>query len=198
LRILIVKTSSLRDVVHTLPALTDAAQAIPGLRADWVVEEGFAEIPAWHPAVDRVIPVAVRRWRKQWWNTLRGGELGRFLSDLRHTKYDVIIDAQGLFKSAVITGLARGRRAGLDKNSIKEPVASRFYQQKIAVPRAEHAVQRVRQLFASILCYQYNAQQIDYGLSTSSVRSTVPVLMFLHGTTWASKHWPQPYWKEFA
>ncbi|MDO8909428.1 MAG: lipopolysaccharide heptosyltransferase I [Pseudohongiella sp.] len=201
MRILIVKTSSLGDVVHTLPALTDAVKAIPGLRADWVVEEGFAEIPAWHPAVDRVIPVAIRRWRKQWWNTLRGGEIGRFVAELRHSEYDAVIDAQGLFKSAVMTRLARGKRAGLDKNSIKEPVASHFYQQKIAVPRAEHAVQRVRQLFSSVLAYQYDAQQVDYGLLSpvpESMAQSAPALMFLHGTTWASKHWPKQYWKDLA
>lgn len=64
MRVLIIKTSSLGDVIHTLPALTDAAHAIPGIRFDWVVEEGFAEIPSWHPAVDQVIPVAIRRWRR--------------------------------------------------------------------------------------------------------------------------------------
>lgn len=200
MRILIVKTSSLGDVVHTLPALTDAAQAIPGLRADWVVEEGFAEIPGWHPAVDRVIPVAIRRWRKQWWSTLQGGEPGQFVSALRHNRYDLVIDAQGLVKSAMITLLARGKRAGLDKHSIKEPIASRVYQQKVAVPRAEHAVQRVRQLFASILAYHYDARQIDYGLSAGvAADSGAPAtLMFLHGTTWESKHWPERYWQQLA
>lgn len=200
MRILIVKTSSLGDVVHTLPALTDAVQAIPGLRADWVVEESFAEIPAWHTAVDRVIPVAIRRWRKQWLDTARGGELHRFVSDIRRDDYDVVIDAQGLIKSALITLMARGKRAGLDKNSIKEPVASYLYQQKVSVPRAEHAVQRVRQLFAGVLSYQYNEQHIDYGLGAdTAVRpSTSPALMFLHGTTWDSKHWPVQYWKELA
>jgi len=66
MRVLIVKTSSMGDVLHTLPALTDAMQAIAGIRFDWVVEEGFAQIPSWHEAVDRVIPVALRRWRKAW------------------------------------------------------------------------------------------------------------------------------------
>lgn len=204
MRILIVKTSSLGDVVHTLPALTDAVRAIPGLRADWVVEENFAEIPAWHPAVERVIPVAIRRWRKQWLSTLGGGEMGQFVSALRSTDYDVVIDAQGLVKSAVITKLARGKRAGLDKHSIKEPAASYFYQQKIAVARAQHAVQRVRQLFASVLNYHYDEQQIDYGLSGAETETAItdmaaePSLMFLHGTTWASKHWPPQYWKELA
>ena len=200
MRILIVKTSSLGDVIHTLPALTDAARALPGLRADWVVEENFAEIPSWHPAVDRVIPVAIRRWRRQWWGTVRGGEPGQFLRDLRNDRYDIVIDAQGLIKSAAITLMARGRRAGLDKLSIKEPLASYCYQQKIGVPRADHAVQRVRRLFAATLSYVYDEQSVDYGLGSgfSADASAPPVLMFLHGTTWDSKHWPAEYWKKLA
>lgn len=203
MRILIIKTSSLGDVIHTLPALTDAAQAIPGLRADWVVEEAFAEIPTWHPAVDNVIPVAVRRWRRNWWQALSAGELSAFRRRLRVHHYDLVIDAQGLLKSALMTRMARGPKAGLDRHSIKEPVASRFYQRTVAVPRAEHAVQRVRQLFASLLAYVYDPQRIDYGLTTSGRLASGsatgrPALMFLHGTTWDSKHWPEAYWRELA
>jgi heptosyltransferase I len=201
LRILIVKTSSLGDVLHTLPALTDAWQAIPGLSADWVIEEGFSEIPAWHPAVDRVIPVAVRRWRKQAWHSIQAAEIRGFVASLRLCAYDHVIDAQGLLKSAIITRLARGTRAGLDRRSIKESVASVLYQRRVAVPKAQHAVQRVRQLFASVLGYQYNPDQIDYGIGRFANASRSPdsrSLMFLHGTTWASKHWPEQYWRELA
>lgn len=201
MHILIVKTSSLGDIIHTLPAVSDAARAVPGLQIDWVVEEAFAEIPAWHPAVNRVIPVAIRRWRKNWWQNLFGGEVRRFRQLLRHTRYDLIIDAQGLLKSALICRQAQGPVAGLDKNSIREPAASWLYQQRYAVPKAEHAVQRVRQLFASALGYTFDANALDYGIER---RATVhdsaarPTLMFLHGTTWDSKHWPQRYWRELA
>ena len=203
MRILIVKTSSLGDVIHTLPALTDAAAAIPGLTADWVVEEAFAEVPSWHPAVKNVIPVAVRRWRRHWWQAFTTGELAAFRRRLRLEEYDLVIDAQGLIKSALMTRMARGPKAGLDRHSIKEPLASRFYERRIAVPRAEHAVQRVRQLFAQALSYGYDPQQIDYGLTTSSAdaagnHSGQAALMFLHGTTWDSKHWPEAYWRELA
>ena len=201
MRILIVKTSSLGDVLHTLPALTDASQAIPGLSADWVVEESFAEIPAWHPAVERVIPVAVRRWRKHPWNAVQSGDISQFVSALKLRAYDHVIDAQGLLKSALITRLARGNRAGLDRHSIKESAASLFYQQRVAVPKAQHAVQRVRQLFAAVLGYQLPSAQVDYGIGALADHQG-PVepasLMLLHGTTWASKHWPEQYWRELA
>ena len=82
MRVLLVKTSSLGDLVHTLPALTDAARALPGIRFDWVVEEAFQCIPAMHPAVDRVLPVALRRWRKNLWRTWRSGEWRDFKQSL--------------------------------------------------------------------------------------------------------------------
>jgi heptosyltransferase-1 len=209
LQILIVKTSSLGDVIHTLPAVSDAARAIPGLKIDWVVEEAFAEIPAWHPAVSRVIPVAVRRWRKNWWRNLFGGELRRFRQLLKHTRYDLIIDAQGLVKSAFISRQARGPIAGLDRHSIREPAASLLYQQRYEVPKADHAVQRVRQLFAKSLGYGFDANALDYGIRVHDIErpgnrvalesdDSAPTLMFLHGTTWDSKHWPEPYWRELA
>src|SRR5690606_29252048 len=115
LRVLLIKTSSLGDVIHALPALTDAAHAIPGIRFDWVVEEGFAEIPTWHPAVDHVIPVAIRRWRKNLWQTLKNGEWRQFKKRLRERKYDLVIDAQGLVKSAWLTRYVKAPVAGLDR-----------------------------------------------------------------------------------
>src|SRR5690606_26823281 len=103
LRVLLIKTSSLGDVIHCLPAITDAARALPGIQFDWVVEEGFAEIPTWHPAVGEVIPVAIRRWRKNLWQTFKTGEWRRCKQRLRDTRYDLVIDAQGLLKSAWLT-----------------------------------------------------------------------------------------------
>lgn len=99
MRVLIVKTSSMGDVLHTLPALTDAAQAIPGIRFDWVVEEGFAQIPSWHKSVERVIPVAIRRWRKAWFSAPIKAERQAFREAVQAVKYDAIIDAQGLVKA---------------------------------------------------------------------------------------------------
>ena len=188
-------------MLHTLPALTDARQVIPGLRADWVVEESFAEIPAWHPAVERVIPVAVRRWRKHPWDAVQSGEISQFVSALTLKAYDHVIDAQGLIKSALITRLARGNRAGLDRHSIKESAASVFYQQRVAVPKAQHAVQRVRQLFAAVLGYRLQSEKIDYGIAALADHNgpaDPASLMLLHGTSWASKHWPEQYWRELA
>lgn len=200
MRVLLVKTSSLGDVIHTLPALTDAQRAIPGIQFDWVVEEGFAEIPAWHPAVAQVIPVAIRRWRKHPLQTLRTGEWRRFKARLRETRYDLVIDAQGLLKSAWLTRYVKAPIAGFDRDSIREPLASRFYDRCYAVPRDQHALERVRQLFAQALGYSIPEMIADYGLDRSQLATPgeQPYLLFLHGTTWPSKHWPEAYWRQLA
>ncbi|AYG43109.1 lipopolysaccharide heptosyltransferase I [Pseudomonas sp. Leaf58] len=200
MRVLIIKTSSLGDVIHTLPALTDAAHAIPGIRFDWVVEEGFAEIPSWHPAVDQVIPVAIRRWRKNLWQTIKSGEWRAFKRRLRERKYDLVIDAQGLVKSAWLTRYVKAPVAGLDRYSAREGWASRFYDRRLSVATGQHAVERVRQLFAMALAYDLPEGIGNYGLDLDRLQlpPAAPYVVFLHGTTWATKHWPEAYWRELA
>lgn len=203
MHILVIKTSSLGDVIHTLPALTDAARALPGVRFDWVVEENFAEIPAWHPAVQRVIPVALRRWRRSLLQTWRSGEWRSMKRSLRSARYDLAIDAQGLLKSAVLTRYTAAPVHGLDRSSIREPLASRFYDKTHAVAKGQHAVERVRALFAQALGYALPDTPCDYGLDHACVLGTqppaaAPYLVFLHGTTWATKHWPELYWRQLA
>jgi len=201
LRVLIVKTSSLGDVIHTLPAVTDAAAAISGIRFDWVVEEAFAEIPGWHPAVERVIPIALRRWRKGWKSAFGSGEMGAFSRDLRQSHYDLIIDAQGLlFKSALVAMLAKGPRMGYDRSSARDPWVAPTYNRTFTISREQHAIARVRQLFAQALGYTLPESVPDYGLTSSHAAAASaknsPYLVFLHGTTWPSKHWPESYWAE--
>lgn len=203
MRVLLVKTSSLGDVIHALPAVTDAARAIPGLRFDWVVEESFAEIPAWHPAVHKVIPVALRRWRKQPLRAWRGGEWRAFIEAVGDTAYDAVIDAQGLLKSALLTRYGQGPVHGLDRNSAREPLASLFYRHRHRVAWGRHAVERVRELFALALGYALPDAPCDYGLDRRRIPmpdtpAAVPYLVFLHGTTWPTKHWPESYWRGLA
>ncbi len=200
MRVLLVKTSSLGDVVHALPALTDAATAVAEVRFDWLVEEDFAEIPGWHPVVDRVIPIALRRWRRDWRKALRRGEIQGFVRNLRSRPYDHIIDAQGLLKSALPAVLARGPRAGYDHRSAREPWVSWSYRRRYSVSRELHAVERIRLLFAAELGYTPLDGGPDYGIRPIGrpVNPDRPYLLFLHGTTWPSKHWPPLYWAELA
>lgn len=199
MRVLIVKTSSMGDVLHTLPALTDAAQAIPGIRFDWVVEEGFAQIPSWHPAVDRVIPVAIRRWRKAWFSAPVTAERQAFRNAVKERQYDAIIDAQGLVKSAaLVTRLAHGVKHGMDWHSAREPLASLFYKRRHAIAKQQHAVERTRELFAKSLGYTKPQAQGDYAIAqhfTSSAAPASSYAVFLHATTRDDKHWPESHWR---
>jgi heptosyltransferase-1 len=202
MRVLLVKMSSLGDVVHALPGVTDAAAAREGgaVSFDWVVEEAFAAIPSRHPAVAEVIPMAWRRWRRG----LRGSapEMRRFLRDLRRRRYDVVLDAQGLLKSAAVVALARGRvRAGLSRTSAREGAASIVYGRPVAVPREHHAVDRIRALFAGALGYPRPAGPPDYGIAGAFGGRNPGVsrhCLLLHGTTWESKLWPVAFWREIA
>ena len=200
MRVLLIKTSSLGDLIHTLPALTDAAAAVPGIRFDWVVEEAFSEIPGWHPAVDRVIPIALRRWRRGIWQAFSSGEIGRFRQALQEREYDLIIDAQGLMKSALVAKMARGRRCGYDASSIRDPRAALFYQHKLTVSRDLHAIDRVRRLFALSLGYDLPETAEDAGIHQHFKTSDnePPYLVLLHGTTWPSKQWPESDWCKLA
>ena len=201
MRVLIVKTSSMGDVLHTLPALTDAQQAIPGIQFDWVVEEGFAQIPSWHAAVDRVIPVAIRRWRKAWFSAPIKAERKAFRDAVRLQQYDAIIDAQGLVKSAsLVTRLARGVKHGMDWSTAREPLASLFYNHKHHIAKQQHAVERTRELFAKSLGYAKPQSQGDYAIAQHFVNEcnadTGQYAVFLHATTRDDKHWPEANWRE--
>lgn len=212
MRVLIVKVSSLGDIIHTLPAVTDAHRARKDIVFDWVVEENFVEVPGWHPAVENVIPVAARRWRRNIVKTYLNHEFRNFKRSLQGVHYDLVIDAQGLIKSGVISRLSKGLTIGLSNRTIREPMATLFYNKVYSVPWTEHAVDRVRQLFSRALQYDYDKDRIDYGIDVERIHSEHEEpedgservedarkrVIFLHGTTWNTKHWPEYYWRQLA
>lgn len=201
MRVLIIKTSSMGDIIHTLPALTDAANAIPGITFDWLVEDSFADIPLWHPAVNRVIPVALRRWRKGYFSKETRAEWKTLRQQLHDQQYDLVLDAQGLVKSAFLTFFALGKRAGLNFRSARESLASFAYQKKCNVNFYQHAIVRMRSLFSLALDYPLPKIEPDYGLTANAFLPLIndeKYLVFLFGTTWATKQWPVSYWSELA
>jgi heptosyltransferase-1 len=186
------------DVIHTLPAIEDATKAIPGIRFDWLIEEGFQEIPAWHDSVDKVIPIGLRRWRKSWFKAFLSGEIKLFLKRLREKNYDLVIDAQGLIKSAIPAKFAKGALCGFDQSSARESLAARFYDRKFTVDKSLHAIERVRRLFALSLGYEYQNISPSVKLNLNAVHEEKKGFLFLHGTTWPSKHWPDESWLELG
>src|SRR5262245_9203672 len=145
--ILFIKTSSLGDVIHHMPALTEARRHRADAQFAWVVEEAYAPLARLHAGID-VIPVASRRWRSGLFASVNWGEIRQFVAPLRARPYDEIVDTQGLFRSALIARLARGRRHGYDRDSIREPWAAPLYDVRHRVDRGLHAVTRNRLLTA--------------------------------------------------
>jgi heptosyltransferase I len=200
MHVLIVKLTSMGDLIHALPALTDAQRAIPGIRFDWVVDEAFADIPRMHPAVDQIITTAHRRWQREKLATLKSGELFSVAKTIRAKHYDAVIDAQNNLKSAVVTMLTRGTRYGMDKDSTREKFADWVCDKTFSIPVNQHAITRQRQLFAKALNYPLPDTFPDFGIDLDqlpavSLSLPKPYLAFVHSTTWDTKHWPEHYWK---
>ena len=185
--------SSMGDVVHTLPAVTDLKTVHPQVQVDWVVEEAFVDIPASHPMVSEVIPIAIRRWRRNWLRHWQ--EIKQLQKRLKDNQYDLVVDAQGLIKSAFVSRFTGAQVHGLDANSAREPAVSWLYSERHAVTKSMHAVERVRQLFSQIFDYALSDLPLNYGFPRNR-QAQIRQLLFLPGTTWASKHWPESLWRE--
>ena len=206
MRILLIKTSSLGDVVHNLPVVTDLRRRYPESRIDWVVEESFADIVALHPGVRQVIPVALRRWRRSLFAPATWQEMRSFRAALQAENYDLVIDTQGLLKSALITRMARGKRCGYAASSAREPLAARFYDATFDVAGILHAVERNRRLAALAGGYT-TSPAVDYGIAApdSVCRETrfagrqaptfnKPTAVLLTATSRDDKLWPEDRW----
>ena len=186
------KTSSLGDVVHHCPAVSEAARNLPGAEIDWVVEEAFAGVPAMHGSVRRVIPVALRRWRSALWRQSTWSEFAAFRASLALERYDAVIDTQGLVKSAFIARFANGPLHGLDRTSERERLAHLFYRHTHPVQWALHPVDRNRLLTAQALGYAVQGPP-EYGLRVEAPEPATQAV-FLTMTSRAEKLWAEERW----
>ena len=197
MRALLVKTSSLGDVIHNLPVASDIRAKVSGAVMDWVVEEGFAALPRMHPAIRRVIPVSIRRWRAALSSPATWRELRDFKHALGEASYDVVLDTQGLIKSALIARFARGKHCGYAAEAAREPFAARFYDAAFAVPRQVHAIERNRWLAAAALGYDVDLP-LDYGIRAQALVADWlprrPYAVLLTASSRADKLWPEADW----
>ena len=193
--ILFIKTSSLGDVVHHMPALTEARRARPAAQFSWLVEEAFAPLVRLHPGVAEVIPVAWRRWRKSLYAPATLAEIAASLRVIRARSYDDIIDSQGLLRSAITARAAQGRRHGYDSRSIREPLAAAFYDVRHRVSRDLHAIERNRILTGLALGYSPQGAP-DYGLDRTGLaaKGEARYAVLLHATARLEKQWPEENW----
>jgi heptosyltransferase-1 len=193
-KILIVRMSSLGDLVHMLPAISDIARHVPDACIDWAVEENFAEIPAWHPAVSETIVVAHRRWRKHWWAPETRAERAALRRTLQERRYDVVLDMQALMKSVWLVRQTHGTRHGLDRKSAREPMASLFYDVKHRVNFWQPAVIRQRELAAATFGYSYDGEP-DFGLNAFTQDVPIqPYAVIMPSASRNDKLWPAESW----
>jgi heptosyltransferase I len=206
-RILLVKTSSLGDVIHNLAVVNDILQHAPDAQIDWLVDENFADIPRLHSGVKTVFTVAMRRWKKHIFNKKTWQEISSFKHLIQQNQYDAIIDTQGLLKSALAMRYANGVKHGYDKKSIREPLASNFYDKTYNISYQQHAVTRNRTLCAMSLGYAIPTNAPDYGIAkkistpgrlmdinSQSISLNDSYIIALHGTSRDSKLWPIENW----
>lgn len=196
-RLLLIKTSSLGDVIHALPALTDMQRCRPDLQVSWMVEESFAALPALHPGVHQVIPVATRRWRHHWLAAQTRNELAALRRRLIEARFDLSLDLQGLIKSALLGALVPTHHLGYNRASAREPLACWGYQETFGVPWSLHAVQRNRALSAQALGYEPDPA-VCYGLHPPAWHAdwmdSNSYVVLLHATSRADKEWPESHW----
>ena len=206
MKILVVRLSSLGDILHMFPAISDLRRRFPNAEIHWLVEPAFAEAVGWHSAVDKVITVPLRAHKKIWWKI--PVLLSKLRRKLQAENYDVVLDAQGLLKSAVLSRLAGVPVYGFDAGSARESIAARLYQKTAHVPDGLHVIEKNRQLIEQLFSADIS-QPADFGLDkfrqeqmqgelsgVPKEMTDLPYIVLLHGTTWNSKYWPESAWVE--
>ncbi len=196
--VLVVRPSSLGDIVHAQAIVGDILERRPELAVDWVAEDAFAPLLALNPGVRRVIPVALRRWRRRALSLATWREMAAFRRDLRRDAYLAVLDLQEQVKGAAIAWLARGTRHGPDRASIREPIATLAHDVHHAIDPDQHLIDRCRQLAAAALGYEVRGPP-RFGLVAPFPASAGcpdrPYVVFLHATSRADKLWPEASWR---
>jgi len=189
------------DLMHALPALTDAAKKIPNIEFDWVVDENFSEVPLWHPMVKSIITTNHRSWKKNIFSTSLISELRTIKSRLNNINYDAVVDMQNNLKSAAISFLVKDFVHGLDKASAREYPSHLAYKFTYEISKKNHAISRQRQLLALSLNYEFDVQNIDYGIQKDkferpNLELPDKFLFLVHNASWPTKMWSISRWQE--
>ena len=206
MKILVVRLSSLGDILHLFPAVSDLRRHFPDAEIHWLVEPAFSELAGWHSSIDKVIAAPLRSHKKIWWKI--PALLYKLRQELESENYNIVLDAQGLLKSAFLARLAGTDIYGFDAGSAREPLASWFYKKTAKVPKGLHVIEKNRQLVAKTLAADITLPA-DFGLGkfrhlqmqaevSGALKAIIdrPYLVLLHGTTWNSKYWPESSWEE--
>ena len=201
MRILIVQTSALGDVVHALPVISDVRREFPKLAIDWCIDEKYAAIPHLHPAVDRILPVAAQRWRQQMFSPSTWREMRDFRRTLRAVDYDAVLDLQGTLYSALLAQQACGPTCGYDAAAAHNRLAARFYDATFIIPKIVHPLERKRWLAAAVLELPLETP-LDYGINAAPLSAdwlpAQPYIIFLPAACHNGNLWPEIQWIELG
>lgn len=204
MKILLIRVSSLGDVLHNMPIVDDIKAHYPDAQIDWVVEEAYVNLVKLQPKVHKVIAYAQRRWRKSLGKAETRAEIKQFYRSLREEAYDFVLETQGLFKTGIIMGLARttpkGQKIGLangTEGSGYEGISRLFHHRSIPVDKRTHAVLRGRIVAAAALGYEVKTPA-SFGLTRLTHQPDwmpdTPYIVFFHATAGASKKWARNNW----
>jgi heptosyltransferase-1 len=207
MNILLVRVSSLGDVLHNMPIVADIRRRFPDANIDWVVEEGYVSLVRLNREVRHIIPFALRRWRKNLRDKAVRAEIGAFFRRLREVEYDYVFDTQGLLKTGVIMGAARirkgGQKVGLangSEGSGYEGISRIFHTKSIPLDPRTHAVARGRLVAGAALGYAVDTPA-DFGLPDVSPNEprpdwmpAEPYAVYFHGTARDAKKWAPANW----
>ena len=191
------------DLMHALPALTEAKEHITDISFDWVVDKNFASVPSWHPLVDKTIVTDHRNWRRQLFSKKSRESLQQVLNEINGTQYDLVVDMQNNLKSALVSFLSKHRVTGMDAKSVREYPAHLAYSTKINVDKDLHAIERQKKLLAEALDYSYSMKNVDYGaLLETFIEPNINLpnkyVVLVQNASWITKQWSIAKWQKLV
>ena len=188
------------DLMHALPALTEANSHVEDITFDWVVDTNFASVPSWHPLVNKIITTDHRNWKKHLFSKDSRKSLRRVIHQINESDYDLVVDMQNNLKSAFISYLCKHDVVGMDSKSAREYPAHLAYSKKINVDKRQHAIERQKKLLGEALGYDYKSKHIDYGASFKnfiepSIELPCKYIVLIQNASWVTKQWSIENWQ---
>ena len=198
MKIAIVKLSAMGDIVHAMVALQFIKKKYPNIQLDWVVEKAFIGVLQDNPHIDNILPVELKAIKK---NKLAIFKEIKRVKKYAKANYDLVIDAQGLLKSAIVAKLLGKKAAGFNRNSIREKVASWFYNIGVDIDYAANTIDRNAKVLGEPLGVEITPQMIlnkepflffkESEIYKSYLSSDKKNIIFVIGSTWESRNYPK-------
>ena len=188
------------DLMHALPAVSEAKEQIDDISFDWVVDTNFASVPSWHPSVDEIIETDHRNWKKQFFSYTSRKSIKKVINKINESNYDLVVDMQNNLKSAFISYVIKHDVIGMDAKSVREFPAHLAYSKKVFVDKSVHAIERQKILLGKSLNYDYKRSKVDYGVNYDlfeKPKINLPhnYYVLVQNASWLTKQWSVENWQ---